>query len=114
MTCPRCGGAMLALFLTASCERCDTAPIWRGWVIWRSPHPGTAQYVFRDRDGAERWARVAGLEGHPIRAVLSRRDFGWREGHGVVPGLWIAERHFEVHVREADAGGECAAWLEEQ
>jgi hypothetical protein len=93
---------MLALFFTVICERCEASrepppTVHRGYVIWRRRPPGSTEYVFRHRDGADQWRRSAGLARFAIRAVIGSAPFSWRTSTGSVAGIELAEGVYEVY-----------------
>lgn len=116
--CPRCGGALTLLFLTAVCDRCE-APAEsdeataRGYIVWRSRPPGSCEYVFKTREDAERWRAAAGLDRFPIRAVVSRTPFTWRKSTGSVRDIELADRLFEIFPEDEGSSGPNTAILDE-
>lgn len=114
MECPKCGGKMTLLFLSAVCDNCDAKPLaggyMRGFIVWRSRPPGSCEYVFKTRADAERWRAAAGLDRFPIRSVLTDKDFRWRRSTGSVRAIELADRLFEIFPNLTQ-GINCA-WLE--
>ncbi len=117
MYCDQCGNKMVLLLLTVVCDTCEgrqsNAPeLARGYIVWRSRPPGTAEYVFRTRHDAERWRAAAGLDRYPIRTVFSRVPFKWTLSTGSVRDIEWANRMFEVFPSEDHEPGPNRVFLD--
>lgn len=101
-TCPRCNRPMVPLFFSVVCDYCDglvtDEPDYdRGWVVWRGRGLPSDEYVFATRSEAERWREIQGLDGCPVREVLSPVRFRWRESSGSIKGLRMADRPVTIY-----------------
>ena len=107
MNCQHCGQPMVALLTSFVCERCDAerdaGGYARGWIVWRQRPAGSCEYVFRTKEDARQWRDACGYEQHPVRPVLCRWPFTWRESQGLIPGLQVADKLYQVHTSASSA-----------
>ncbi|MDH5491621.1 MAG: hypothetical protein OEY14_06690 [Myxococcales bacterium] len=116
MKCEHCGRPMVALLVSYVCEACDAArdagSFARGWIVWRSRPAGSCEYVFRTRDDALMWRDACGYEEHPVRPVLARAPFRWRMSQGLIGGLQVADRLYQIYLAAPDGLAADHAFLE--
>jgi len=104
---------MTPLFLSVICERCDSEKAGEafGWIVWRARTPGSTEYIFRTPEYAERWRQASGLDGFPIRRVITESPIRWRESSGTIRDLQMADRLFEIYPAVGYAPGANRAHL---
>lgn len=109
---------MQPLFTSYFCPFCDSEDDVgqasnRGFIIWRDRPPGSTEYVFKTREGAEEWRSIAGLQRFSVRPVLSATAFVWRLSSGTVKDIELAEGVYEVY-RQQPRPAERCVWLEHE
>jgi hypothetical protein len=91
---------MIALLVSYVCDYCERPPalehLYRGWVVWRPDRTGARDYVFPDRESAERWRSLRGPTDAEIRQVLCPQPFRWRQSAGSLRDIQLADRLYEI------------------